>query len=144
MIWPNEETHQLDKMANDKDYAIIVQPGRFSDNRGYSWFPSFIQFDNQVFYIQAFQKNNELSLQCHFHGTEAESKKYFCDISAENDALPRFKAKINFSRDVISVDIPKTNRNIKTSTFTISMDMAKQLWNENEEFISFRITIKRE
>ena len=141
-----EDIHEMDCIDGYDNYKMAVKVEEFTREKRVShWYPSYMKFDGQVFYIQAFQKNDHFYLQCIFHGTEAESKKYFCDISAENEASPRFKAKVNFSVDVISVDIPKAARyNMKSSIFSITNHMAQQLWNKNEEDISFKITIKRE
>ena len=137
-----EENHELDLIEDY--YTIIMKPEDFTEQEDSSWFPKFMKFDKKIFFIHAFIEDDQMSLQCLFYGTEADSKTYFCDISAENEASPRYKAKVNFSKDVISVDIPKADRDIKNSTFTISMDMAEQLWNKDQENIIFKITINRE
>ena len=140
-----EDNHHPKVMDNERHYQIKVLADVFTKQSGSFWFPKIIHFDDQVFFIQAFALKDQMSLQCHFYGTETESKKYFCEISSENEALPRYKVKVNLSGDIISVDIPKGARHeVKNSTFTISMHMAKQLWNKTQEEIKFKITIKRE
>ena len=135
-----EENHELDLI--DNYYKIIVKPEDLTGQDDFSWLPSFIKFEDKIFYVQAFTEGDQMALQCYFHGTETESKKYFCEIFIENEALSRYK--VDISGDVISVDIPKADRNMKNSTFTISMAMAKQLWNKDQENIIFKITINRD
>ena len=134
-----EENHLLNFI--DNYYKIIVKPEDFTDDC--SWFPSFMKFDDKIFYVQVFTEENQMSLQCYFHGTEAESRKYFFEMFVENDPSSRHELRVNFSGEVISVDIPNASRfDINDSTFNISNQMAKWLWNKDKELISFKITIK--
>ena len=144
-----EDNHDPTFIDNKDYHSILVEPDRFTEQDEYdcfSWFPSVIKFDEKLFYVQTVIDDNQMSTQCLFYGTETESKKYFFEIFVENEpSLSRHKLQLNFSGDVISVDIPKASRNdFDDSTFNISNHMAKRLWNKDEEEVRFKITIKHE
>ena len=52
-----------------------------------------------------------------------------------------FRYNLSFTGDIISVDVPKAERDEHVGSFIFSTKMARKMWNQEEESLSFKVSI---
>ena len=105
------------------------------------WPPKIMHFDGKIFYVKISLRNSTFWIQCLMHGTETDAENYFCRIALKNCGTNK-KYNLDFSGDIISIDLSFDDRRDYPGLFSFSYSMAEKFIDQKGSF-SFDCYIKK-
>ena len=119
-------------------HKIVVKDITFGKKPTGLWFADIIRLFNKTFVVRCYKDHDVIGINVFLHGPVTEAKKYLCDINVKSSDNATYE--INFTGEVISVDVTAVEREENYGTFAFLKSMAKKFLKNDE--INFDVRIK--